>query len=147
MCDALCFSLGLFWLSLTGLTGQRDRSDRSKLCCVMPGVDRSDRSVATALSSCLIVWITCHIASRIYLWCFHTLVAPHGCWDLGGVSFMLNMCNLACEAKLWWIPFICTYWGGAPTKSENSKVFIEYLFVSFNRVVINHQKGGDWKSI
>ena len=44
-----CFSLGLFRLSLTGLTGQRDRSDQSKPCGVLASVDRSDRSEATTL--------------------------------------------------------------------------------------------------
>ena len=97
------------WLVWTGLTGPRDRSDRS---------------VAAELLLCLLVCFTCHIASQVHLCCFHTLVAPHGCWDLGGVSFVLNMCNLACEANLCWIRFIYTYWGGAPTRSENSKVLL-----------------------
>ena len=87
------------WLVWTGLTGLWKRH----------------------CSLCLHVCAIWHIASRIYLCCSHTLVTPHGCWDLGGVSFVINMCILACEANLWWIPFICTYWGGAPTKSENSK--------------------------
>ena len=91
---------------------------------VLAVCDRSDRSMAAALFLCLLECVTWHIASRIYLCCSHTPVAPHGCWYLGGVSFVLNMCILACEANLRWIPFICTYWGGALTKSENSKALL-----------------------
>jgi len=103
-CDAFVSALGcsgcLWPVRGTGLTGL------SRVVCwlVWTGLtgpcDRSDWSVAAALSSCLLVWITCHIASQVILRCSHALVAPHGCWDLGGVSFVLNMCNLACEANL-----------------------------------------------
>ena len=95
----------LCWLVLTGL------------------LDRSDRSGVAALQFCLSVCFKCHIASRVRLCCSHTLFAPHRYGDLGGVFFVLNMCNLACEANLWWIPFICIYWGGAPTKSENQMFY------------------------
>ena len=99
-CDAFVSALGcagcLWPVRGTGL--------RLVLCClVVTGLtcqwDRSNRSGAAAFQFFLFVWITYHIASRVYLRCSHTLVAPHWCWDLGGVSFVLNMCNLACEAK------------------------------------------------
>ena len=120
-----------------------DRSDRSKPCLRAGWLWPVSRTGLIGLwqQHCM---LTCLCALHVILhhglffWCSHTLVAPQGCWDLGGVSFVLNMCNLACKANLWWISFMCTYWGGAPTKSENSKALLNIFLVSFSRVVFNH---------
>ena len=109
------------------------------LCDSAIAMEQQCRTQLSQLSCC--AWTVICIMF-IYL---SQCVAPHRSMDVGGAPSLLLKYESWLLMPIWEFNSLFTYLGKAlhPWLESLSIYFIS--FVSSNWVVINHQKGGDWK--
>ena len=86
------------------------------------------------------ICITCYVFT-------HLLCTPRMLRLRGSSMFSWKSANLAFKAKIDEFHSLHILRGSSQSQSDYSKAFIIYLLWALIDVVINHQKGGDWKNI